>query len=116
MAWFALSLIGATALNLVMKALFARPRPTLWTPALPANDSSFPSGHTMFATALAATVVVIRWRWVTLALGTSYAVAMMPRAYTSGVHYPTDVLAGAAFSLAWVVALAQVLRPDRALR
>lgn len=118
LALFALlSLGGVTVLNVVMKLFFGRPRPSLWTPALPENDSSFPSGHAMFATALAATVVVVvwqtRWRWVALALGVIYALTMMASRVYIGVHYPTDVLAGAAFSLAWVVGLTVVLRPDR---
>lgn len=118
LAWFALfALGGVAALNFVMKQLFDRPRPTLWTPALPENDSSFPSGHAMFAAGLAATIVVLlwptRWRWMALTVGVLYVLGMMWSRVYIGVHYPSDVTAGALFSLAWVVALTRVLHPHR---
>ena len=120
LAWFSLLTIGGVALlNFLIKQFFGRPRPTLWTPMLPENDSSFPSGHAMFASALAATVVAVvwptRWRWPALVLGAVYVLGMMWSRVYIGVHYPSDVAAGALFSIAWVVALARLLRPDHAL-
>ena len=120
LAWFSLLTIGGVALlNFLIKQFFGRPRPTLWTPMLPENDSSFPSGHAMFASALVATVVAVvwptRWRWPALVLGALYVLGMMWSRVYIGVHYPSDVAAGALFSIAWVVALARLLRPDHAV-
>lgn len=58
---------------------------------------SFPSGHATTAFALAATVGFIseRWFYPALALATAIAVSRV----TGGVHYPSDVLAGAIVGL-----------------
>jgi len=114
-----LTLGGVATINFLLKQFFDRPRPTLWTPFLPENDSSFPSGHSMFATALAATIVAVlwptRWRVPALVLGGLYVLGMMWSRVYIGVHYPTDVAGGALFSLAWVFGLTRILHAHRLL-
>jgi len=114
LAYFmALSLGGVALINLLLKNFFDRPRPAFWTPILPEPDFSFPSGHAMFASALATALMVVlwrtRWRIPALILGVLYVLGMMASRVYIGVHYPTDVLGGALFSLAWVFGLAWVL-------
>jgi undecaprenyl-diphosphatase len=101
-------LIGAVALMVAsllsggMKDLVGRVRPSLADPALGAlvalpGDASFPSGHAASAFAAAGVVAALHPRlriWV-LALAASIGVS---RVYL-GVHYPSDVLAGAALGL-----------------
>lgn len=62
-------------------------------------DSSFPSDHTTFALVLVVALwpVLGRTRWFWLALAAAIGVA---RVFV-GVHYPTDVLAGAAIGALW---------------
>lgn len=63
------------------------------------TDSSFPSGH--MASLLAATTVIIyyyrKW-WLT---GTIVALVMAFSRMHNGMHYLSDVLAGAAFGIAY---------------
>lgn len=112
--FLAISLGGVALINVLLKNVFERPRPAFWTPILPEPDYSFPSGHAMFASALVTSLVVLlwptRWRIPALILGTLYVLGMMWSRVYIGVHYPTDVLGGALFSLAWVVALTRALR------
>lgn len=104
---------GAALLNLVAKFIFRRPRPDLWTSIAPEPTFSFPSGHAMGSMALIVALVVLlwptRWRWLTLFLGGLFVLLVgMSRVYL-GVHYPSDILAGWAASLAWVLGVSIVL-------
>ncbi|MDB5046904.1 MAG: putative superfamily rane-associated lipid phosphatase [Deinococcus sp.] len=110
-------LAGSVLFHAVLKDVFDRPRPTFWPPLVPEADFSFPSGHAMFATTLVAALAVMlwptRWRAATVLLGTAYVLSMMWARVYSGVHYPTDVLAGALVGLAWVMALNWFLKGHR---
>jgi membrane-associated phospholipid phosphatase len=92
--------VGATyALNTAIKALVRRPRPVLeGLPALVATPTalSFPSAHssTSFAAARA------YGRLVPAAPLYATAAAMAASRVYLGVHYPTDVAAGALLGLA----------------
>jgi undecaprenyl-diphosphatase len=92
--------LGFVGTNLILKHLVARPRPFTALAGLTAlveesDPNSFPSGHTTaaFAFALAVwTTAPRRWmRWAALAAAVLMAFS---RLYV-GVHYPSDVLAGA---------------------
>ena len=82
-----------------MKTAFARPRPyvtypDLRTPRGPAPMDSFPSGHAATAFAGATAIALEQPAWAVPAYGWA-ALVGYSRMYT-GVHYPSDVLAGAA--------------------
>jgi membrane-associated phospholipid phosphatase len=111
--FFLLSMAGAGLLNNLTKELFGRVRPALWrTPKLH-ESFSFPSGHAMGSMALAASLGVLAWRtplrWPVVVAGAAFTVLVSGSRLYLGVHYPTDVLAAWAASLAWVLGLRHVL-------
>jgi undecaprenyl-diphosphatase len=108
---FAITMIGASLLNVTLKLAFKRTRPLPFFGLLAPESYSFPSGHSLasfcFYGALAAILSGrIKRRKVRLALWV-FAVTMFlligfSRIYL-GVHYTTDVIAGFAAALIWIL-------------
>jgi membrane-associated phospholipid phosphatase len=105
-----ISVPGGMLLNVALKHIFQRTRPTFDEPLLTLTTYSFPSGHAagaaLFYGVLAAYLVckVTRWPWrVVIAVLAALLVALvaLSRVYL-GVHYLSDVLAGIAESIAWL--------------
>ena len=102
---------GGLIVALLLKNLFARPRPEFGSAATYVTTASFPSGHSMLSAVVYLTLGVLlartttRYRFklyfITLALVVSMLVGLS-RIYL-GVHYPTDVLAGWSFGLIWAL-------------
>jgi len=115
-AWFfGLSVGGAMGLNLLVKMLFARPRPALWVSIKPAFYYSFPSGHAMGAAAVATALGFLLWQhrghWLAWTLGPLFALGVGWSRMYLGVHYPSDVLAGWTGSVGWVAGLHVLFSP-----
>ncbi|WP_314585828.1 phosphatase PAP2 family protein [Paenibacillus terrigena] len=100
---------GSALLNVVLKRLFTRERPTIHR-ILEETGYSFPSGHAMAAFSLYGVIVFLLWkhirpRWgrVLLLILGSLIIAMIgiSRVY-AGVHYPSDVLAGYLVAGSWL--------------
>ncbi|WP_460692150.1 phosphatase PAP2 family protein [Mucilaginibacter puniceus] len=86
--------------NATIKSLTNRQRPYLAYPDLitgKANlsDNSFPSGHTSMAFATATSLSLSFPKWYVIIPSYTYAAAIGYSRMYLGVHYPTDVLAGA---------------------
>lgn len=88
-----------TALYKAIKARTSRPRPYQAQPGItlcvsPLDQYSFPSGHTLHATAFAmvACAYYPALFWLLLPFATLVALSRV----VLGLHYPSDVLAGAA--------------------
>ena len=103
---------GASGLiNLGLKAMFERARPDLAEALRQAHGYSFPSGHAMGSMvvlgALAYVVLHFRWHWRMRALLASLLLASViavgiSRVYL-GVHWISDIAAGYAAGLMWLV-------------
>lgn len=107
--------LGALVTNLTLKPLISRPRPwevmELLVPLVSTRDpDSFPSGHTCAAFAFASAVcATVPKRWAKAAAITAAALMGISRVYV-GVHFPTDVLGGAAVGSLCGVAGAHIVR------
>jgi len=100
-AWLVCALLGPVAigLNYVVKAIVRRPRPVLeGLPPLGGAPSSlsFPSAHATSSFAVATAMTRVE-PWGALAFLLAFALAL-GRPYL-GMHYPSDVLAGAVLGL-----------------
>lgn len=95
-------IVMTEALNEMLKRTFERPRPTLFQEIETLHSYSFPSGHAMAAVAIYGMLgVVLRRRLpasrrlVGVLMLTLILMICISRIYL-GVHWPSDVLAGAA--------------------
>lgn len=107
-AWvFALSVGGSMLLTQVLKALVARPRPSLWASIRPEHTFSFPSGHAMDTAAIATALGFLAWRYrahrLTWVLAPLFALGVGWARVYLGVHNPSDVLAGWSAAVGWVL-------------
>lgn len=105
----ALSVPLGMLLNVILKNIFQRARPSIEHPLLTLATYSFPSGHaaaaTLFYGVLGAYMVFASRGWLRV-LGISMAIGMvalvgLSRIYL-GVHYLSDVVAAMASSIGWL--------------
>ena len=108
---FAITMIGASVLNITLKLAFKRPRPVPFFDLSPPETYSFPSGHSLtsavFFGALAAILTAqIKSKRVRLAIWivstAMFLLIGLSRIYL-GVHYTTDVIAGFVAALIWIL-------------
>ena len=95
------SVAGAFVLTYGMKYMVDRQRPyERWPnrvhPYSYENSPSFPSGHTATAFALATSLSIKYPKWYVIAPSALWACSVGVSRMNEGVHYPSDVLAGAA--------------------
>ncbi len=107
---FSFILAFGTGLNILLKSIFQRPRPS-FSPLIHESSYSFPSGHAMnsfvFYTCLSFFIFRRirnrRWGMVLIILSAVAIVLIgLSRVYL-GVHYPSDIIAGYAAGLLWFV-------------
>lgn len=105
-----INLCTATGLNLILKSLLQRQRPTEFR-IINETGYSFPSGHSMISMAFYGFIIYliyekvknkyIKWTSITL-LSILIVMIGFSRIYL-GVHYVSDVLAGFLFSIAYLI-------------
>jgi len=111
--WLIVSLVampGGMLLNVALKHIFRRARPSFDEPLLTLTTYSFPSGHTAAATVfygLLACYLLRRvqaWpaRLLVMAAATTMVMLVALSRMYLGVHYLSDVLAAAAEGCAWL--------------
>lgn len=110
MVWTA-ALIGGLLLNMLIKEVFARPRPVFADPIAVMNSFSFPSGHAMLSLITIGMLAYFLWS----RLATSYArifavffgilliLLIGISRMALGVHYLSDVIAGYAAGGVWLL-------------
>jgi undecaprenyl-diphosphatase len=96
-------------LNSILKDVFHRDRPSVFSSGVEVFSSSFPSGHSMSAAVVYGTVAYLaarlqkhRWSRITTAVVAFVLILLIAssRIYL-GVHYPSDTLAGMTIGFAW---------------
>lgn len=100
---------GNIALNGMLKLMFHRARPTVFTWQTTAVSSSFPSGHAMSATVCYGVVAYLASRLqshrisriATLTAAVILILLICSTRLYLGVHYPSDVIAGIIVGVAW---------------
>ena len=108
---FAITMVGAGLLNVTLKLAFQRPRPSPFFNLTAPETYSFPSGHSLtsacffgaLAAILTARVKSRRFRIVTWVLCTLMFVLIGFSRIYLGVHHTTDVIAGFAAALIWIL-------------
>lgn len=92
-----------------LKRIINRDRPAIADPSFIAIESlsskSFPSGHTSEAFAVATSLSIVYPKWYVIAPSFAFATLVGYSRLYLGVHYPSDVLAGAIVGSgsAWLV-------------
>lgn len=100
---------GALGLNFVLKNLFARTRPELWSRIVDVRNYSFPSGHAMLSMVIYGLLGYLlatqfyRWRGVIATLSTLLILLIGFSRLYLGVHWLTDVIAGYAAGMVWLI-------------
>lgn len=97
--YLAQTIIGSTIISAGLKYSINRERPYVTYPDLQplyeSNTPSFPSGHTTKAFALATSLSIAYPKWYVIAPSIVWASAVGYSRMHLGVHYPSDVFAGA---------------------
>jgi membrane-associated phospholipid phosphatase/protein tyrosine phosphatase (PTP) superfamily phosphohydrolase (DUF442 family) len=107
--FLAYSVVGAAVLILVVKATFHRLPPHLFETGIMQLDLGSPSAHAMGTSALGLALAVsawrTHWRWLTVLLVTLCAFSVALSRVYLGVHQASDIFAGWALAVAWVIAV-----------
>ena len=99
---------GGEGLDNLFKAAFARPRPSPLPSLIPDQVYSFPSGHAVASAAFFLLLAYFGWQilgpWQRVVWAFACAALALLIAISRvvlGVHYPTDVVGGAALGVFW---------------
>jgi membrane-associated phospholipid phosphatase len=107
----AMIVYGGTLFNIAVKRLVQRGRPVFEDPLMTLRTYSFPSGHAAASTVFGGLICILVWRsglqgsraGIAIACAVAWiALVGVSRVYL-GLHYPTDVVAGTAEGLLWLM-------------
>ncbi len=102
-------IVGGAVIMVLLKDLYARPRPDLVPHGSYVQMTSFPSGHSMLSAAVYLTLGAMlasyqedrRLKYYLLAVAVTLTVLVGVSRVYLGVHWPTDVLAGWTVGAVW---------------
>lgn len=108
---FTITMIGGALLNITLKLTFKRARPVPFFDLSPPETYSFPSGHSLMsacffgalAAILTARIKSKRLRLIMWTLATAMFLSIGFSRIYLGVHHTTDVIAGFAAALIWIL-------------
>jgi membrane-associated phospholipid phosphatase len=115
-ALLVITALTAESVTLTIKALVTRGRPEFLDPAFDVGGWSFPSGHSTNAAAMATAIILVFWSragrrariWM-VAVGAVYAVGIGATRLALSVHWVSDVIAGLAVGVGWVMLVAALI-------
>jgi undecaprenyl-diphosphatase len=107
--WLAVAMTGSLVLDLTLKYIYHRTRPTAYFGLAP-HSYSFPSGHALcsfcfygvVAGLLSARIKSLALQMVIWCLAAALVIAIGVSRIYLGVHYPSDVVAGYLAATVWV--------------
>lgn len=115
-----LNVLLCSGLNTLIKHIFLRPRP-VGLKLIKQGGYSFPSGHSMMAVAFFGILIYLvcksKWKkWIKILLSSLLTVLILligiSRIYL-GVHFASDVLAGFAIALSYLIIFTSVVFKDK---
>jgi membrane-associated phospholipid phosphatase len=118
--WYSLKIpvvaAGSITVNIILKEIFTRPRPLF--PLDSARGFSFPSGHAMVAYSFYGLLIFVAWREITnKTLRNGICMVLLILIHLIGlsriylrVHYASDVMAGFALGVIWLIISIMSLR------
>jgi undecaprenyl-diphosphatase len=111
---------GCAALPSLVKLIVARPRPTI-EHLVHLSSLSFPSEHSTQAAGIYLTIAIMLskglsrgWRELVIVLAVLIGLAVAWSRVYLGIHYPTDVIAGALLGWSWALLVFHWARPKLA--
>ncbi|MBV9388248.1 MAG: phosphatase PAP2 family protein [Chroococcidiopsidaceae cyanobacterium CP_BM_ER_R8_30] len=118
----AIGAVGSLGLNYLLKELFRRARPPIWEHVISVTQFSFPSGHAMMSLVVYGLSAYLlsnrfyRWRVPIFSFSILLILAIGFSRLYLGVHWPSDVAAGYAAGIAWLMACILELEISRRRR
>lgn len=116
----AVTVVGSSLLNNLVKLVVNRARPHLSDPVAVAGGKSFPSGHAQAAIvgygillAVFLPIIARRWRPLAITMAALLALAIGFSRIALGVHYLSDVIGAYLIGTVWLIGMVSAFRTWR---